>query len=208
MGYLTTGSHYITINGEMIANAILQTANSPILKTKGKITLPPMSISIVGIKTPTLQNTYNLYELNFDIFQLPEGVIPLDVLHRINHKTPQSLNVPIFNTYNSFCSITKNSPIATPALTGKFKEVQEVRWSRLQYDTTKFLPKIPTNTNLQLEPNTNPLLTSIPDADSPKETRDKLWELLDIHIMSQMAKYMGRTNLIELDLPTDGPLMA
>ena len=51
--------------------------------------LPPMYISIVGIKTPTLQNTNNLYELNFDTFQLPEGVIPLDVLHRVDHKTPQ-----------------------------------------------------------------------------------------------------------------------
>ena len=54
-GYLITGRHYITINGEMIAQAISQSTNSPILKTKGKITLPPMSISAVEIKMPTLQ---------------------------------------------------------------------------------------------------------------------------------------------------------
>ena len=41
----------------MIAQAISQIINNPILKTKGKVTLPPTSISIVGIKTPTLQNT-------------------------------------------------------------------------------------------------------------------------------------------------------
>ena len=51
-GYSTTGIHYITINGEMIAQAISQTINNPLLKTKGKVMLPHMSISIVGIKTP------------------------------------------------------------------------------------------------------------------------------------------------------------
>ena len=66
-----------------------------------------MSISIEGIKTPTLQNTNNLYELNFDTFQLPEGVILLNVLHRVDNKTPQSLNILILNTNNSSCSITK-----------------------------------------------------------------------------------------------------
>ena len=118
-----------------------------------------MPFSIVGIKTPTLQNTNNLFELNFDTFQLPEGVISLDVLHRIDHKTPQSLNILILNTNNSFCSITKNSPHSYMlALTGKCEEVQEVSWSRLKCDTAKLLPKLPKNTNLQLEPDTNPLL--------------------------------------------------
>ena len=71
----------------MIAQAVSETTNSPILKTKGKVTLPPMSIFIVGIKMPMLWNTSNLYELNFDTFQLPKGVILLNVLHRINHMT-------------------------------------------------------------------------------------------------------------------------
>ena len=155
-GYLITGRHYTTINGKMIAQAILQSTNSPKLKNKDKITVPLMSISIVEIKMPTLQNTTNLYELNLDTFQLPKGVIPLDVLHRIDHKTLQNLSIPILNTNNSFCSIPKNSPIATLAPAGKCEEVQEVSWSRLQYDTAKLLPKIPKNTNLQLEADTNP----------------------------------------------------
>ena len=90
-------------------------------------------------------------------------------------------------------------------LAGKCEEVQEVSWSRLQCDTTKLLPK---NTNLQLEPDTNPLLRSIPDLDIPEEARNKLHELLDkkyIHIISQTATDIGRTNLIELDIPTEGP---
>ena len=105
-GYLTSGRHYITINGE-IAQAISQNTNNPILKIKGKVNLPPMFISIGGIKTTTIQNSSYLYELNLNTFQLPKGIIPLNVLHRIDHKTPQSLFVPVLNTNNSFCSMPK-----------------------------------------------------------------------------------------------------
>ena len=50
-----------------------------------------MSVSVVEIKMLKVPDTNNLYELNFDMFQLPEGVIPLDVLHRMDHKTPKTL---------------------------------------------------------------------------------------------------------------------
>ena len=57
------------------------------------------------------------------------------------------------NINNTTCSLTKNSPIATLALTGRSEEVQGVSWTKLQYSTLN--PKIPNNTNLQLEPDTN-----------------------------------------------------
>ena len=124
--YSTTGRHYITINGEMIAQTIPQSINNPILKTKGNVMLPPMSISIVGIKTPTLQNANILYELKVSTFQLADGIISLNVLHRVDHKTPQSLNVPILNTNKSPCSRSKNSPIAMLAPARKCEEAQAV----------------------------------------------------------------------------------
>ena len=76
------------INGEMIPEAILQITDNPILKSKGRVTSPPMSVSVIGIKMPIPCNTNNVYELNFDTFQLPEDVILLDILHRVDHKTP------------------------------------------------------------------------------------------------------------------------
>ena len=44
-----------------------------------------------------------------------------------------------------------------------------------------------------------------------RKARDKLKELLNItyaNIMSQKAMDIGRTNLIELDIPTEGPPIA
>ena len=136
----------------MISEVILQITNNPTRKTKGKITLPPMPVSVIGVKTPTLCNTNSAYELNFDTFQLPGGVIPLDILHRVNHKTPQNLNIPILNTNNRFCSISRNSPIATLVPAGKCEGIQEVSWNQVQFNTTQLLAEIPKGTSLQLEP--------------------------------------------------------
>ena len=60
-GYSITGRHYITINGEMIAQSISQATTDPILITKGKVTLPPVSVSVVEIKMPKVPNTNSLY---------------------------------------------------------------------------------------------------------------------------------------------------
>ena len=84
-------------------------------------------------------------------------------------------------------------------------------WSTLQCDTAKLLPTIPENTSLQLEPNTKSSLRSILDADIPEKASVKLQDLLDrtyTHIMSQNTADIGRTNLIELDIPTEGPPIA
>ena len=48
--YRFAGKHYITINSEIITEAISQITDSPVLKTKAKITLPPMSVSVIGKK--------------------------------------------------------------------------------------------------------------------------------------------------------------
>ena len=136
-----------------------------------------MSIPVVGVKKPEVPDINNLYELNFDTFQLPKGVIPLDILHRIDLKTPKNLTIPILNTNNTTCSLTKNSPIATLVSAGNCEQVQEIRWTTLQDNTTaKLLPKTH-NTNLQLEPNTNGSCKSIPDAEIPDEARELVGRL-------------------------------
>ena len=174
--------------------------------------LPSGSISVVGVKMPEVPDVNNLYELNFDTFQLPDGVSPLDILHRIDHKTPQNLTIPILHTINITCSLTKKSPIATLVSAGKCEQVQGMRWTTLQDNVTaKLLPTIPANTNLQLEPDTNNSCKSILDSEIPDGARNKLKDLLNVkyaNVVSQTAMDIGNTNLIELDIPTEGPPIA
>ena len=73
--------------------------------------------------------------------------------------------------------------------------------------TSNLFPQILQNTNLQLEPDTKGLTSSIPDADIPEVARTKLWELLDqkyLQIISKNATDIGETNWIKLDIPTEG----
>ena len=94
-------------------------------------------------------------------------------------------------------------------MAGRSEQVQEIRWTTLQDNATaKLLPKMPDDTNLQLEPHMNSSPKFIPDAEIPDEASDKLQELLDIkyaNIMSQTATDIGRTNFIELEILTEGP---
>ena len=107
-----------------------------------------MSISVISVKTSPLHNTSNIHELNFSTSKLPEGVIPLDVVHRVDHKTPGYLNIPVLNTNHSSCSIPRSSPIVTLALAGKCKEIQEVGWNQVQCNTAELLQKILEGTSL------------------------------------------------------------
>ena len=135
-GYLTTGKHFITINGQVISQLISQPLDYPIVN-KCRITLPPVSVSILEVKTPKLKNTTNLYKMNAVTAQFPEGMILLDVL--------------VLNVNNVPCSISKNMPIASMHTVGTCEEVQEVSWNSLQCDTPKHLPQILQNTRLQLK---------------------------------------------------------
>ena len=168
-----------------------------------------MSILVISIKMPPFHNTNDVYKLNFNTFWLPEGVILLDVLHKVNHKTPQYLNIPIL-IQTSFCNISRSSPLSTRELAGKHEETQEVSWNQVQCGNARLLPEILEGTSLQLEPDTKPPLRSIPNADIPEEARAQPQELQDqkyINTVSQTATDIGRTNLIELDNSTeDSPI--
>ena len=138
------------------------------------VTLPPITVSIIEVKTPKLTNTTNLYKVSADTFQLPEGVILLGILHRVNHKTLQHLIIPVLNANNVSCIIGENMPIASMHPVRRCEKVQDVSWSRLRCDTSKLLPHILQNTSLHLEPDIEGLASSISDVDIPQEARTKL----------------------------------
>ena len=71
----------------------------------------------------------------------------------------------------------------------------------------QLLSEVPGTTSLQLEPDMPNTTRSIPDADIPQETRNRLKELLHAkysNIVSKSATDIGRTNLIQLDILTEG----
>ena len=124
----------------------------------------------------------------FNTFELPEVIIPLDVMHHMEHKMPRTLKVPILNTNNTISSLAKNSPIATLVPAGKCEQIQEIKWSEVTQEPKtidllkkpQLLPEIPGTTNLQLEPGTPNVSKSIPDADIPAIVRQQLQELQDV----------------------------
>ena len=89
-----------------------------------------------------------------------------------------------------------------------------VEWSEVTQEQVlpknpKLLPKIPSATNLQLY--TNDVVKSIPDAVTPEVARKGLQQLLDSkynNIVSKSAADIGRTKLIEVDIPTEGLAVA
>ena len=133
-------------------------------------------------------------------------------MHHVDHKTSKTLKIPISNINNITSSLGKNSTIATLVPAGKCKHIQEVEWSEVTLPTNpKLLPEIPCATNSQLEPNTNNISKSIRDNDIPEVARNRLQELLAVKynsIVSKSAAHIGKTNLIELDIPTESPPVA
>ena len=68
--------------------------------TKGQYTLQSRSITWISIKTLRNLDINSLFEISLDR-QLPNGLIPLDVLHDIKNKQPQELIIPLLNTTNT-----------------------------------------------------------------------------------------------------------
>ena len=129
------------------------------------------------------------------------------------------------NTNNNVANITKNTALFSLELAEQAENIFSIEWDRLlqtkqlmveevltpqkrQEQVHNLLPKMP-QTNLQLEADKSkqPEI-STPDADVPRDTLLKLQQLLEAKyssIVSKSATDIGRTNLIELDIPTEGP---
>ena len=63
-----------------------------------KCHLPSRSITVISVQAPTELNTNHIYQLDTKD-DLLSGIIPLAVDHKIDHKYPKSLKMPLLNTY-------------------------------------------------------------------------------------------------------------
>ena len=79
----------------------------PIVQNTGALTLAPRSISVISVQVPTKLNLKHLYQPDA-ADDLPSGIIPLAVDHKIDHKYPKLLKIPLCNTeYNTIYILRK-----------------------------------------------------------------------------------------------------
>ena len=90
------GKHFITIKNQFLALSITPHVIWQLAKTKGQCTIQHRSITWITIQTPKNLDNNGLYKINLDR-QLPTGIIPLDIMHNLNHKQPGELIVPPLN---------------------------------------------------------------------------------------------------------------
>ena len=92
------------------------------------------SINWISVKTPRNIQVNSLFEITLDR-QLPKGLIPLDVLHNIQHKQPKEMLVPLLNTINSVVKLLKNTVLGSITKMDNAEYVQNI--SSLQPDNNK-----------------------------------------------------------------------
>ena len=100
------GKHLITIKNQFLALNMAPHILRQLAKTKGQCTLQCRAIMWISEQTPQSLDTNSLFEINLD-WQLPKGIILLDVLHNISHKQPHELIISILNMANTDVKLLK-----------------------------------------------------------------------------------------------------
>ena len=186
-----------------------------LVKTKGQCTLQGRSITWISVKTPRNIEVNNLLEVHLDR-QLPKGLIPLNVLHNIEHKQPQEMLILLLNVMNSVVKLPKNTILGSITKVDNAENVQNI-YSLIHHHVKANVKAQPSTTLLPVFPegssftthahdlNKSPL--QLQDANVSLEIQCKLHTMLTsayTEIISKTPAYFGRTNLIEMDLPTTG----
>ena len=157
--------------------------------------------------------------------QLPNGLIPLDVLHNIKNKQPQELIIPLLNTANTDINLLKNTVLGSIARVDNVECVENVSSDTMQsisdkvHDKTQLekkvkplFPVFPDQSSFQTHAHDNSKsLVQLQNANVPPVIQHKLNTMLNNEftcIISKSPTDFRRTNLVEMDLPTTGPPMA
>ena len=87
--------------------------------------LQGISITWISVKMPRNIQKNSLFEITLNR-QLPKGLIPLDVLHNIQHKQPQEMSIPLLNTVNSIVKLPKNTVLGSITKVDNAEYVQNI----------------------------------------------------------------------------------
>ena len=136
-------------------------------------------------------------------------------------QTSKQIPNTLANISNKEVKIPKNTILGSINPVNNVDTIQEVSWKKIQdanneavSNTTqdpqvhKLLPTLPENSNFQIHANDNSKpAVMLQDPDIPQTTRDKLKHMINNQfacIISKSSADFGRTNLVEMDLPTTG----
>ena len=128
------GKHFLTIKNKFLTLSIVSQSPKQLVKTKGQCTLQSRSIAWISIKMPRNIQVNSLLEINLDR-QLPKGLIPLDVLHNIQHKQLQEMLIPLLNTMSLVVKLPRNTILGSITKVDNAESVQNIY--SLQYHNTK-----------------------------------------------------------------------
>ena len=86
-GWTRNGNHYISRGKhDFIVESMNRLKSNPIIKMKGKIELSPESIALFKVQAPRDIIGNKKYQLNPEGY-LPQGIIPLDLVHSFGKMT-------------------------------------------------------------------------------------------------------------------------
>ena len=209
------GKHFLTIKNKILALTIALQVPKQLVKSKGQCTLQGRSITWISVKTPRNIQVNSVFEINLDR-QLPKGFIPLDVLHNIEHKQPQEMQILLLNVMNSVVKLAKNTILGSITKVNNAENVQHMYSPEHPHVKAKvktqpsdpLLPAFPNCSSFTTHAHNNKSPIQLQDANVPLDIQQKLNDMLTskfADIISKSPTDFGRTNLVEMDLPTSGP---
>ena len=178
--------HLLTIKSKFLALSLTLQSPNQLIKTKGQCTLQSRSITWISVKTPQNIQANNLLEITFDR-QLPKGLIPLDVLHSINHKQPQDMLILLLNIMNTVVKLPKNTVLGSVNKVDNMDSVQSsyslkhhnVKASAELHPSKPLLPAFPDSSSFTAHAhNSNKSPIQLQDANIPYEIQYKLNTML------------------------------
>ena len=211
------GQHYLCHNKEYLCTNLPQNITLPIVHCASTVCIAPRSAAIIlKVKVSVVLDKKKLHHL-VSSDDLPERLILLDVSHRVSHKHPKNLIIPVLNSKMEKVSMTKSSILGqVKPLNINNCKINETLWSKLNSYTKTFnnsmLSSTPHESEFQPNPSERhqqPILQD--DINVPQEARDCLNATLKNNfqsIVSQSSTDIARTKLFEMDSPTKGPPIA
>ena len=180
------GKYFLTIKNKFLVLSLTLQSPDQLVKTMGQCTLQGRSITWISVKTPRNIQVNNLLKINLDR-QLPKGLIPLDVLHNIEHKQPQEMLIPSLNVMNLVVKLPKNNILGSITKVDNVENVQStyslkhhnVKADAKAHPSKPLLPAFPDHSSFTThahDSDKSPI--QLQDANTPLEIKCKLNTML------------------------------